>query len=137
MIEWIGGNQIDINEVTNVELELQIKFPENYVKIILEHDGGISDLQTFITKNHKEENFGDLIELKRIQILIEIMKKEKIYQYIENIIPIYYIGNIGIGFDYRNCKSDPPVVFFDVNEKAENIIDPIADSFDEFLDKLY
>ena len=45
-------------------------------------------------------------------------------------------GGNYICFDYRNCKENPPIVFWHHEVEENEGVFPLADSFDQFIDSL-
>lgn len=145
----------DIWYIKEFEKKYNICFPKTYKELMLEHNGVRfeEDNFDFINKRGQEDGreflFKSFGEKKRGKELIEDA------QFVSK--PDYYgvPGLIGIGstaegdtlcFDYRdNPKTcEPKVVLLvhdeyeeDKNGNSHMLIEPIANSFNEFLDMLY
>jgi cell wall assembly regulator SMI1 len=149
--------QADIKNIEAFEKKYNICFPKSYKGLMLEHNGAYFEESyfDFINKRGQEDGrsfgfdyFGN----------VENPSDKNIEYYNQHLQdPIYYgvPGLIGIGstaegdtlcFDYRDdpktCEPKVVLLVHDEYEEDENgnthmLIEPIANSFDEFLNMLY
>lgn len=140
-ITWTSYEPLENDEVI---LELQIKYniilPDSLVELIKEKNKGRPNCDVFDTAKIKERIFGELLSFNKYT-------KGSVLTYIENtkdrmsekLIPFACdpSGDL-ICLDYRESLEQPSVIFWwhDTSE-GEEIIEYVAKSFDEFLNKLY
>lgn len=122
-----------------------IKLPSHYKEIVRFRDGGILEKNTF-----SYEKEGEIDE----DIVGEFLcwQKETLphyYSYLPNayrdppeffpqgLIPFAPDGGGNyICFDYRNCKENPPIVFWHHEVEENEGVFHLANSFDEFINNL-
>ncbi len=145
----------DSKDIEAFEKKYNICLPESYKELMLEHNGGSFEEDHFDFTNRWGREDG------RTFLFKSFGEKRKGKELIEDAQfvskPDYYgvPGLIGIGstaegdtlcFDYRDdpdtCEPKVVLLVHDEYEEDENgnthmLIEPIADSFDEFLDMLY
>lgn len=128
-------------EVEKVETELKIKFPKDYIEVVLENDGGFPDPNVFFM-NSNEESFNNLINLKA-DAEYNIFKTMDMVRdrLVDGIVPFGDDpgGNL-ICFDYRTNEV-PTIVFWD-HEIAgggdlEKAITFVCNSFTDLLNMLH
>lgn len=147
-------SRVKINEIENA---LGVKFPEDYIACAMINHGASSELDKVKTSK-SERVFGALLiyDKKHPEDILATYKMIKA-RLIEGLFPF---GLDGAGnffcFDYRKDKENPSIVFwkhelavietdyspedlklFDLKQVQEKAIEYVADSFTEFLDKLY
>lgn len=128
-------------EISQVEENLDIKFPKDYLEIVMNNDGGYPSPNDFLL-NNRLEMFNNLISFKISDSsnILETMEAVS-DRLIEGIIPFGDDpgGNL-ICFDYRS-SDNPTVVFWDHeiagSGELEKAISFICDNFTDFLDMLY
>ncbi|MEB4759321.1 SMI1/KNR4 family protein [Chryseobacterium indologenes] len=156
-MNWFYEKQLknpqSISEVENI---FGIKFPEDYKKIVLEHNGAMPTPNTIDTFREKGKAFGEVLNFnldadENIISLYEEMKNKLP----TDVFPITMDpGGNFLCFDYRENKNNPKVLRWDheqkfiiqdkelVIEDHENEfdyyhLDFVADSFTEVLTNLY
>lgn len=135
-VTWRHGEPSSIEEIQHIEKELKIKFPKNLVKIFLEHNGGLCSPSSFTTKNGKIGYIGQLFKLDDIADMVEELKSNDVY--IEKTYPIFWSGSIGIVLDYRKSNDNPAIAWIEAKyDDLNQMINPIADNFDSFLESLH
>ncbi|MCY8012593.1 SMI1/KNR4 family protein [Bacillus haynesii] len=130
---------ISERDIQNAEKKLGVKLPEEYKALILEQNGGYinfnafpSERPTFWAKDHVQVDY--LLGLGKKEGILESKAFIKEWGLPDNLILIHGDGHTWIALDYREMKENPPVHYFD-SEFEENF--RLADSFGEFLSKLY
>jgi len=119
-IRWISENDI-VNKsiIEKVESILGVKFPNDYIEIVIENDGGYPKPNRF-DLNGNEEVFNNLLSFEEEDYSNIINSYNDIKgRLIEKIIPFAEdpFGNM-ICFDYRD--NNQPVVVFWEHETAFN-----------------
>lgn len=133
-------------DVERVETALGIRFPEDYRRVVQEHQGEapIPNLFDFEEKGrrttsvmgpllHFREDAGGTAESYHILRSWELRRDwlpPRVIPFSEDP------GGNPIAFDFRRSADAPPVVFVD-HESGGVAIWPIAASFTEFLSSLY
>jgi hypothetical protein len=134
-IQWLYGKNIDLNEIAEVENKLNIIFPEDYKKCIIQNDGGYPALDTFIV-NGNEETFNNLLSISNVIEVYENIKDrliDYIYPFAEDPF-----GNF-LCFDYRESNLvkivfwEHEIAFIDKNKA----IYYVCNTFSELLISLY
>ncbi|MCY8353377.1 SMI1/KNR4 family protein [Bacillus haynesii] len=125
--------------ILKAEKKLGVKLPEEYKALILEQNGGYINFNAFPSerptswaKDHVQ--FDYLLGLGKKEGILESKAFIKEWGLPDNLILIHGDGHTWIALDYRETKENPPVHYFD-SEFEENF--KLADSFGEFLSKLY
>jgi len=140
-IRWISENDI-VKEsiIEKVESILGVKFPNDYIEIIIKNNGGYPKPNRF-NLNGNEEVFNNLLSFDEEDCsnIINTYNDTK-DRLIEKIIPFAEdpFGNM-ICFDYRN-NNQPVIVFWEheiaFNDK-EKAIKYICNSFSDLLSILH
>ncbi|MCY9218786.1 SMI1/KNR4 family protein, partial [Bacillus haynesii] len=130
---------ISERDIQNAEKKLGVKLPEEYKALILEQNGGYINFNAFPSerptswaKDHVQVDY--LLGLGKKEGILESKAFIKEWGLPDNLILIHGDGHTWIALDYREMKENPPVHYFD-SEFEENF--RLADSFGEFLSKLY
>lgn len=140
-VKWHRRNKISNEMIIKIENELNITFPADFKKFILEHSGARPIPHTFDFKGRVEAVINNVFHFdlsKEYNVLEEYgFVKDR---FINDVYPFARdpFGNL-ICFDFRKDKENPSVVFWDHEIPSD---DPknyqfIANSFTEFIDKLY
>lgn len=126
-------------DILKAEKKLGVILPKEYKELILQQNGGYINYNAFPTdrptswaKDHIE--FDYLLGLGKKEGILESQYLIKEWGLPDNLILIHGDGHTWVALDYRNTKENPPVHYFD-SELQENF--RLADSFGEFLSKLY
>lgn len=136
-IRWICENDnIDMETILNAENIFGVKFPQDYIEIIMKNDGGYPKPNRF-DLNGNEEVFNNLLSFDEEDCsnMVDTYNDVK-DRLVEKVIPFAEdpFGNL-ICFDYRN--NDQPTVVFWEHEKAfndkESAMTYLCDSFTELL----
>ncbi|MCI4126489.1 SMI1/KNR4 family protein [Bacillus haynesii] len=130
---------ISERDIQKAEKKLGVKLPEEYKALILEQNGGYINFNAFPSerptswaKDHVQVDY--LLGLGKKEGILESKAFIKEWGLPDNLILIHGDGHTWIALDYREMKENPPVHYFD-SEFEENF--RLADSFGEFLSKLY
>ncbi|MCY9277090.1 SMI1/KNR4 family protein [Bacillus haynesii] len=130
---------ISERDIQKAEKKLGVKLPEEYKALILEQNGGYINFNAFPSerptswaKDHVQVDY--LLGLGKKEGILESKAYIKEWGLPDNLILIHGDGHTWIALDYREMKENPPVHYFD-SEFEENF--RLADSFGEFLSKLY
>ncbi|MCY7859642.1 SMI1/KNR4 family protein [Bacillus haynesii] len=130
---------ISERDIQKAEKKLGVKLPEEYKALILEQNGGYINFNAFPSerptswaKDHVQVDY--LLGLGKKEGILESKAFIKEWELPDNLILIHGDGHTWIALDYREMKENPPVHYFD-SEFEENF--RLADSFGEFLSKLY
>ncbi|KLA27205.1 SMI1/KNR4 family protein [Bacillus cereus] len=158
-VEWRSPDKPLLREnVKNVEKELGIHFPLNYIECVMKNNGAHVSPEVFEIEG-KRKVFGTLLtyDMDDDENIIEVF-----YDYNDTLpsalVPFAFdpAGNL-ICFDYKNHEEDPIVVFWEheeaweketlmesegiTAEEAEEVarenVFYIANDFTEFLNKLH
>lgn len=135
------NEQLTNQEISQVEDQLNIKFPKDYLEVVINNDGGYPSPNDFIL-NHSLETFNNLISFKTTDSSNIIETIEAVSdRLIEGVIPFGEDpgGNL-ICFDYRN-NTMPTVVFWDHEIAGGGSLDKaisfVCENFTEFMDMLH
>ena len=145
--KWYSQNEkIDNLEViTNYEKMKELKFPKLYKKLVRFHDGGTlkKNIFTYMYNEILDENVvGFFLPWQKETLGIE---GEYIIDQIESPPEFFPKGLIPFApdgggnylcFDYRNCRENPPIVYWDHGIEENEGIFFLADSFEEFINSL-
>lgn len=134
---WICENDnVELALISNVETIFEVKFPKDFVEIIMKHDGGYPKPNRF-NLNGNEEIFNNLLSFDEedssnmIDTYNDVKDKlvEKVILFAEDPF-----GNL-ICFDYRT-NNQPTIVFWE-HEKAfndkESAMGYLCNSFTDLL----
>ncbi|WP_250675813.1 SMI1/KNR4 family protein [Paraclostridium ghonii] len=136
-LRWICENDnVKMETILKVENMFDVKFPKDYIEIVMKNDGGYPNPNRF-DLNGNEEVFNNLLSFDKEDCsnIIDNYNDVK-NRLIEKIIPFAEdpFGNL-ICFDYRN--NEHPVIVFWEHEKAFNdkelAISYLCNSFTELL----
>nr|MDH3176515.1 SMI1/KNR4 family protein [Bacillus pumilus] len=131
--------KITAEEVAKAEDKLGVTLPDTYKKLILEQNGGYTVHNAFPT-THSNSWAEDHIQFNHLPGIDEdegIMDSAyliKEWELPEGLVLINGDGHIWVAMDYRKTKENPAIHYFDV-EMEEDF--KLADSFDEFIERLY
>lgn len=158
-VQWRSPDEPIIREdVKNVEQELNINFPLDYIECVMKNNGAHVSPEVFEVEG-KRKVFGTLLsyDMDDDENIIEVFDDYKDTLPAE-LVPFAFdpAGNL-ICFDYKNDKNNPVVVFWEhenagekemlmqeeglteeqVEERARENVFYIADTFTDFLSKLH
>jgi len=140
-LRWICENDdVETITISKVEAIFGVKFPTDYIDIVMKNDGGYPMPDRF-NLNDNEEVFNNLLSFDEedsnniLDTYYDV--KDRLF---EEIIPFAEdpFGNL-ICFDYRQ-SSQPTVVFWEHETASKDknaAIKKISDTFTELLDSLY
>jgi hypothetical protein len=141
-IQWKNGNQLDADLLIELESNWQITFPEDFKSVVLNNNYAYPFPNVFDTDKSKGRVFAGLLNFN----LREKSNVSKDYLAIKSRLPVKAYpfaedpsGNF-ICFDFTTQK--PTVILWNhegriVNGKDTYDIEFVADSFTDFLLKLY
>ncbi|MCY7813230.1 SMI1/KNR4 family protein [Bacillus spizizenii] len=130
---------ISEDEIKKVEKKLNLTLPQQYKKLIIQQNGGLINFNAFPT-NQETSCADDHIEVDHIRGIekdLGILESEyliKEWGLPQKLLLIQGDGHNWVALDYRQTNENPPVHYFDLELNNDF---KIADSFDEFLSKLY
>ncbi|MEC1270949.1 SMI1/KNR4 family protein [Bacillus vallismortis] len=130
---------ISEDEIKNVEQELNLTLPEQYKKLIIQQNGGLINFNACPTK-HITSWADDHIQVDHMRGIgkdLGILESDyliKEWGLPQRLLLIQGDGHNWVALDYRLTNENPPVHYFDLELNNDF---KIADSFDEFLSKLY
>ncbi|CAG9612018.1 hypothetical protein BACCIP111899_01190 [Bacillus rhizoplanae] len=158
-VQWRSPDEPIIREdVKNVEQELGINFPLDYIECVMKNNGAHVSPEVFEVEG-KRKVFGTLLtyDMDDDENIIELFNDYKDTLPAE-LVPFAFdpAGNL-ICFDYKNDKNNPVVVFWEhenagekemlmreeglteeqVEERARENVFYVASDFTEFLNKLH
>lgn len=156
-MKWLNKKDLDdINSIKMVEEAFGVKFPSDYINIILAYNAAMPDPNTIDTLRKTGKAFGELLSFNLdADENIMILYKELKNKIPEKVFPITMdAGGNFLCYDFRDDDVQPKVVRWDheqkfVLEKQELIVedheresdyyhlDFVADSFTATLAKLY
>lgn len=136
-LRWICENgNVELVTISNVETVFGVKFPKDYVEIIMKNDGGYPKPNRF-NLNGEEEVFNNLLSFDEEDSSNMIDTYNDVKDRLdEKVIPFAEdpFGNL-ICFDYRT-NNQPTIVFWE-HEKKFNDNEPylsyLCDSFTDLL----
>lgn len=129
-IKWSFVHELKEKSAIHIfQEQINFNFPEDYVRIILNYNGGFPIPSTFDGKKGKEYSFNCLLSFNEED-------DDSIYKYYlvtqpYNIVPI---ANDGFGNYIGYHKADSKLYFWN---HESNEFDYISDTFNELLNKLY
>lgn len=130
-----------INEkaILKAEKELGVNLPESYKKLVLLQNGGFIKYNAFPTdrptswaKDHIQ--FDYLLGIGKEDGILESADLIEEWELPDGLVLLHGDGHTWIALDYREVKENPPVHYFDLEDEEDF---RLADSFDEFIAKLY
>ena len=127
-------------KLRKAEKELGYQLPKTFRKLLLEQNGGSVRFNAYRLKDGFTIDDESFIECSYIQGVGEdpgILDSPEIIEewgMPKELILLNGDGHIWIALDYRNNKDEPSVVYIE-NDSKEYIT--IADSFDDFIGRLY
>lgn len=130
---------ISEDEIKKVEKKLNVTLPEQYKKLIVQQNGGLINFNAFPT-DQGTSWADDHIEVDHIRGIgkeLGILESEyliKEWGLPQRLLLIQGDGHNWVALDYRLTNENPSVHYFDLELNNDF---KIADSFDEFLSKLY
>ncbi|MGG2093520.1 SMI1/KNR4 family protein [Bacillus sp. S13(2024)] len=158
-VQWRSPDEpITREDVKNVEQELGINFPLDYIECVMKNNGAHVSPEVFEVEG-KRKVFGTLLtyDMDDDENIIEVFNDYKDTLPAE-LVPFAFdpAGNL-ICFDYKNDKNNPIVVFWEhegawekealmesegiTAEEAEEVarenVFYVASNFTEFLNKLH
>ncbi len=141
-IIWEDGEKISKGEITEVEAILGIKFPNDFVNVILDNDGGMPNLTAIDFNNEHEKVFSGLLSMSKnseydyiIETFVDV--KDRLNK---GVIPFADdpFGNLYC-FDYRRNPASSTIIYWDheLEPDDEDQFVFVADSFTDLLNRLY
>lgn len=126
-------------EILNAEKNLGITLPTTYKKLILQKNGGMINFNAFLTNRptawaEDHIQFNHLRGLGKKSGILDSVYLIEEWELPNDQILISGDGHSWITMDYRERHENPSIHYFDA-ELEQNF--KLADSFDEFLSKLY
>jgi hypothetical protein len=143
--EWYSqGTELDnLKAISAFEKEYNIKFPQEYITLVRFRDGGLlkKDLFFYQDGQRKRNCVADFLCWQK-----ETLGENECIPYEVNNPPEFFPrglipfapdgGGNYLCFDYRNCKENPPIVFWHHEVEENEGVFLLANSFDEFIDNL-
>ncbi|WAT82491.1 SMI1/KNR4 family protein [Bacillus safensis] len=126
-------------EISKAEKKLGVTLPDTYKKFILEQNGGYTIHNAFPTTHSNswaEDHiqFNHLLGIAEDEGIMDSAYLIKEWELPEGLVLINGDGHTWVAMDYRKTKKNPAIHYFDV-EMEEDF--KLADSFDEFVERLY
>ncbi|WCL55963.1 SMI1/KNR4 family protein [Bacillus safensis] len=126
-------------EISKAEKKLGVTLPDTYKKLILEQNGGYTIHNAFPTTHSNswaEDHiqFNHLLGIAEDEGIMDSAYLIKEWELPEGLVLINGDGHTWVAMDYRKTKKNPAIHYFDV-EMEEDF--KLADSFDEFVERLY
>ncbi|MBG9819596.1 MULTISPECIES: SMI1/KNR4 family protein [Bacillus] len=126
-------------EISKAEKKLGVTLPDTYKKLILEQNGGYTIHNAFPTTHSNswaEDHiqFNHLLGTAEDEGIMDSAYLIKEWELPEGLVLINGDGHTWVAMDYRKTKENPAIHYFDV-EMEEDF--KLADSFDEFVERLY
>lgn len=133
-------------EISILEMNTGVKFPQDYLELMLQHNGGnvINSNFIYLDKYRKD------IEIGSIGSMLHLTWKEYPYDSIlglhssppeffpNGLVPFADDGGGNLTcFDYRKTKKDPPIVFWVHDDPEGEDVHFIANNFEEFINILH
>jgi len=128
-IQWKRGSQITDEIITAAESAYGISLPQDFKDIVKKHNNGRPSISTFDSPIGKEHEVKKLISLKNNDVE-NIYKVKNVLSSIDTALFPIAIDPAGNIICFRNGK-----IVYLLNETEEVV--PLANSFSEFLSKLY
>ncbi|MFD1030790.1 SMI1/KNR4 family protein [Metaplanococcus flavidus] len=125
--------------IESAEEKLQVKFPKSYIKLLKKQNGGYiyynafpCDVPTSWADDHI--NVDHILGIGEEEGVVKSEYLINEWGLPKNIVVFSGDGHTWIAFDYRKKKSEPPIIYVDV--EADQIIE-LASDFESFLEGLY
>ena len=147
------GNKLTKEDIVKYEMELNIKFPEDYINFLLESNGGTPEedlVFDFIDVVNNETNSTDIREFyifyeENEDMYDDIMEVNSIMREEETISEDYFViadDSAGNPICMKINGDDKGTIFFGDHELEDAdtgyiLMSKVADSFSEFIGKLY
>ena len=138
------GKTIDnFVNMQNFEKKYDLILPEYYKNFIRVRDGGVLKKDLFFYQ-FRNANWSNCVgrflywdkEISADEYIIDQINDPPEF-FPNDLIPFAPDGGGNyICFDYRNCREDPPIVYWDHGIEENEGIFHLADSFEEFLSML-
>ncbi|PYZ97014.1 hypothetical protein CR205_13160 [Alteribacter lacisalsi] len=123
------------------EKKLRVKLPDSFVNILKQQNGGYitcnahpSDVPTSWADDHVPVDHFFGIGMGKEKGILDSEYFIQEWGLPDNVVLISGDGHSWIALDYRGRKTEPPVIFIDVDD--EQIVE-LAQDFDSFLSGLY
>lgn len=130
------------NRIIEVENELGIFFPNKYKQLISVYNGGPPIYRCFnYFDNYKKE-----LIIGSIDMLPLIDREDNVVETLidppeffpKGLVPFADDGGGDLTcFDYRNCKENPPIVFWVCGDNEGEDVHFVANTFEEFINILH
>ncbi len=147
-MKWMNVKKLrNSYSIAQVENEFGRKLPQDYKDLILHHNNGYPEPNTFDTKHKKGKAFGELLNFN----LDEKGNILEHYSWIKNKLPIHVYpitvtpGGDYLCLDYRENSNDPFIVYWDheqmyggiLSEDQKYSLDFVSGTMRELLHQLY
>ncbi|MED4562702.1 SMI1/KNR4 family protein [Bacillus altitudinis] len=131
--------KINEKKIAKAEKKLGVILPVTYKKLILEQNGGYTVHNAFPTTHSNswaEDHiqFNHLLGIAEDEGIMDSAYLIKEWELLGGLVLINGDGHTWVAMDYRKTKENPTIHYFDV-EMEEDF--KLADSFDEFIERLY
>ncbi len=132
-------NDVIQQDIDHAEKLFNVKFPEKYVDIIKEQNGGEIIYNAYPTSkptawNDSSGYIDHIMGIGKEPGLLDTPYYLSEWEMPSDIILISGDGHEWVAFDYRKTKENPPIIY--INNDNNEII-TVANTFDEFLSILY
>ena len=124
-------------DIKFVEWRIGYYLPQEYQELIKDHNGGyVQENKFYYIDANNEVEFGSIYMLNLFDILKVYLDPPEFFP--KSLVPFADDGGGDLTcFDYRNCKENPPIVFWVCGAPEGEDVHFVANSFDEFLGMLY
>ncbi|MBG9990682.1 MULTISPECIES: SMI1/KNR4 family protein [unclassified Pseudoalteromonas] len=139
---WEKDKPLNKQVVSSFEKRMGITYPEKYLEIMNLHQGKTPNPASILINNNIETAISCLLHFADDDYE-NVYNVETTTSTMEDNIPYGVIpfadspGDDYFCFDFRIENIEPKVIFFSHELKGDEAIFPVADSFKEFLDKIY
>lgn len=125
--------------IESAEEKLQVKFPKSYIKLLKKQNGGYIYNNAFpcgVPTSWADDhiNVDHILGIGEEEGVVESEYLINEWGLPKNIVVFSGDGHTWVAFDYRKTKSEPPIIYVDV--EADQIIE-LAPDFESFLEELY
>lgn len=144
MIEWDECNKgLPLTKIMDAEQKLGVKFPKEYVDLLLVSDGGAPKKTSFTffcedSGMERTDGIGSFLPHTKSEYGDFWSEIERPPEFFPS--GLISFGETGGGdyvcFDYRNVKEKPVIVFWNHEAPEGKDVNFIANSFKEFLEIL-